>query len=382
MQSVAACDVPGVLDDARSTTRATFRSCCRRHRSRSSRTRSFTASSRQTVSRIDDDRVPSSPTRDSGPLLAGLHRASPGSPRRVPSRLDVNGQAGAALHLTTRGRRFLSGRRRRPSTPTRQRIVLHRFPLERLLALFTLVMWVLVWLGFGWVHRLEWLFTGRRRRRGVRDTRGRDDSRRGACRCLRVLALVLLAVDGSCASIRSTRESLGSFRAARVSVERRVDGALLHRAHQAPAPRSRHLLQHDRRRRELSVERRLEPRADLDRHDRDSRRTTPSRLPERRQFKVCRRAMTFGVACTASPAAASSARRSPARAATSGAVRLDGDTHWYAAGFDTLVGSSAYLSVYNPTATRGGLQRLTVSPRPASRHRRSSRGSRCRPTRR
>jgi hypothetical protein len=25
-------------------------------------------------------------------------------------------------------------------------------------------MWGIVWLGFGWIHRLEWLFTGRRRR--------------------------------------------------------------------------------------------------------------------------------------------------------------------------------------------------------------------------
>ena len=33
-------------------------------------------------------------------------------------------------------------------------------PLNALLAAFTLLMWLLVWLGFGWVHRLEWLFTG------------------------------------------------------------------------------------------------------------------------------------------------------------------------------------------------------------------------------
>ncbi len=50
-----------------------------------------------------------------------------------------------------------------PATPTGT-IVLHQFPLNGLLALFTLGMWGIVWLGFGWVHRLEWLFTGRRRR--------------------------------------------------------------------------------------------------------------------------------------------------------------------------------------------------------------------------
>ena len=49
------------------------------------------------------------------------------------------------------------------SAPTGQ-LVLHRAPLNGLIALITLLMWVLMWLGFGWVHRLEWLFTGRRRR--------------------------------------------------------------------------------------------------------------------------------------------------------------------------------------------------------------------------
>jgi hypothetical protein len=42
-------------------------------------------------------------------------------------------------------------------------IVLHQFPLNGIIALFTLGMWGIVWLGFGWIHRLEWLFTGRRR---------------------------------------------------------------------------------------------------------------------------------------------------------------------------------------------------------------------------
>ena len=53
-------------------------------------------------------------------------------------------------------------------------MVLHQFPLNGLLALFTLGDVGLVWLGFGWVQRLEWLFTGRRRRRGSR-ARGAGD---------------------------------------------------------------------------------------------------------------------------------------------------------------------------------------------------------------
>ena len=47
-------------------------------------------------------------------------------------------------------------------------IVLHQFPFNGLVALFTLGMWGIVWLGFGWIHRLEWLFTGRRRVARVR----------------------------------------------------------------------------------------------------------------------------------------------------------------------------------------------------------------------
>ena len=47
-----------------------------------------------------------------------------------------------------------------PETGT---IELHRFPWNGLIALFTLGMWGILWLGFGWIHRLEWLFTGRRR---------------------------------------------------------------------------------------------------------------------------------------------------------------------------------------------------------------------------
>jgi hypothetical protein len=49
------------------------------------------------------------------------------------------------------------------TTPTGQ-LVLHRLPLNGLLALVTLCLWALVWLGFGWVHRLEWLFTRRARK--------------------------------------------------------------------------------------------------------------------------------------------------------------------------------------------------------------------------
>ena len=52
-----------------------------------------------------------------------------------------------------------------PPSPSRvtATLSLHRFPLNGLLAFLTLSLWSIVWLGFGWVHRLEWLFTGRPR---------------------------------------------------------------------------------------------------------------------------------------------------------------------------------------------------------------------------
>jgi len=43
-------------------------------------------------------------------------------------------------------------------------LVVHRFPWNGIIAGCTLLMWLLMWLGFGWIHRLEWLFSGRRPR--------------------------------------------------------------------------------------------------------------------------------------------------------------------------------------------------------------------------
>jgi hypothetical protein len=64
-----------------------------------------------------------------------------------------------------------------PTTPATLQgtLVLRRFPLNGIVAFFTLCMWAIVWLGFGWIHRLEWLFTGRRRRATARVERGRDE---------------------------------------------------------------------------------------------------------------------------------------------------------------------------------------------------------------
>ena len=54
--------------------------------------------------------------------------------------------------------------------PAKAQLVLHQFPLNGLLALFTLGLWAIVWLGFGSVERFEWIF--KRRRRVVRARHG------------------------------------------------------------------------------------------------------------------------------------------------------------------------------------------------------------------
>ena len=66
------------------------------------------------------------------------------------------------------------------ATPVVGTLVLHEFPWNGLLALFTLSLWSIIWLGFGWVHRLEWLFTGGaragRHTRGVRMVHAPEDA--------------------------------------------------------------------------------------------------------------------------------------------------------------------------------------------------------------
>ncbi len=63
------------------------------------------------------------------------------------------------------------------ATPLQGQLVLHRFPFNGILALLTLLLWSVVWLGFGWVQRLEWIFTWRMRRatKSARHVRKSDD---------------------------------------------------------------------------------------------------------------------------------------------------------------------------------------------------------------
>jgi hypothetical protein len=108
-----------------------------------------------------------SSTSNSGPLLTNSTVRAGFAPASAFSLL-VNGQPAPRSTRSTWTSYFQVG----PSTtsPVGQ-IVLQRLPLNGLLAAFTLLMWLLMWLGFGWVHRLEWIFSGRRRRATPRHAR-------------------------------------------------------------------------------------------------------------------------------------------------------------------------------------------------------------------
>jgi hypothetical protein len=112
-----------------------------------------------------------SATSNSGPLSPGSHVVAALAPASAFA-LTVNGQP--ATHLTYKS---WTSRYQVPATPAplSGALVLRRFPLNGIVALFTLGMWTLVWLGFGWIHRLEWLFTGRRRRARPSGERVRDE---------------------------------------------------------------------------------------------------------------------------------------------------------------------------------------------------------------
>jgi hypothetical protein len=112
-----------------------------------------------------------SSTSNEGPLPAGSTVVAGLAPAGAFA-LDVNGAAATRTTFDTWTPYY--------DVPTSTgtitgKIVLHQFPLNGLIALFTLGMWGIVWLGFGWIHRLEWLFTGRRRRVVAPVTPGETD---------------------------------------------------------------------------------------------------------------------------------------------------------------------------------------------------------------
>jgi hypothetical protein len=118
-----------------------------------------------------------SSTSNVGPVIAGATVRVGMAPASAFG-LNVNGQpASRALELWTpifHVSATASGGGGHSVGPTGQ-LVLRRLPLNALIAAVTLLMWLLVWLGFGWVRRLEWLVTGRRRSNRPRHAKEPDE---------------------------------------------------------------------------------------------------------------------------------------------------------------------------------------------------------------
>jgi hypothetical protein len=107
----------------------------------------------------------------SGPVAAGSTVVAGLAPASAFS-LSVDGRATPRTTLGTWTPYFDVPQS--PASPTAT-IVMHRIPFNGLLAFLTLAMWLIVWLGFGWIQRVEWLFTGRRRRATPRRQKERDE---------------------------------------------------------------------------------------------------------------------------------------------------------------------------------------------------------------
>jgi hypothetical protein len=112
-------------------------------------------------------------TSTSGPVAAGSVVRAGLAPASAFA-LDVNGLASSR---TTSDGWVPTYKVNAAATNPTGELVLRQFPLNGILAGFTLSLWILVWLGFGLIQRLEWLFTGRHRtgvvaRHAKRDKRG------------------------------------------------------------------------------------------------------------------------------------------------------------------------------------------------------------------
>ncbi|MEO9180773.1 MAG: hypothetical protein ABI298_03885, partial [Acidimicrobiales bacterium] len=98
---------------------------------------------------------------DAGTLSAGATVSAGFAPASAFT-LNVNGQAVPRSIEKSWTPTYQLAAPENGSTVVQGTLVMRRAPLNGLLALFTLLLWALMWLGFGWIHRLEWIFTARR----------------------------------------------------------------------------------------------------------------------------------------------------------------------------------------------------------------------------
>jgi hypothetical protein len=119
-----------------------------------------------------------SSTSNSGPIIPGA-RVQAGFAPASAFGLDLNGLGALRVKSDTWTPIYQVGVHVAGTStvvvPVQGQLVLQRLPFNAVLAGFTLLMWVLVWLGFGWIHRLEWLFTGRRKPAHPRHARDDDE---------------------------------------------------------------------------------------------------------------------------------------------------------------------------------------------------------------
>ncbi|HSN01981.1 MAG TPA: glycosyltransferase family 2 protein [Acidimicrobiales bacterium] len=98
------------------------------------------------------------------PVTAAMSPASAFS-LEVPGRRVTRGASGWAPTFSLSGSGSATGH-----------LVVRRFPFNGILAGLTLCLWAVVWLGFGWLQRLEWLLRIRSQRLAIARHARRDDA--------------------------------------------------------------------------------------------------------------------------------------------------------------------------------------------------------------
>ncbi len=107
---------------------------------------------------------------ETGSLAAGATVSAGFAPASAFT-LNVNGQAAPRSIKQSWTPTYQLAAPENGSTVAQGSLVMRRIPLNAVLAFVTMLIWALMWLGFGWIHRVEWIFTGRRKSATARHKR-------------------------------------------------------------------------------------------------------------------------------------------------------------------------------------------------------------------